>query len=80
MTRIKIPKREIKLARKRDREDFSMKDLGSEFKQFDKILKNDLKGELEEHEKHNKFKQINNSGFENKKHHFKPKGKGKFKK
>jgi hypothetical protein len=71
MQRVKISKRDIKLARKRDREEFSLKDLGQEFKQFDRILKNDLKDELDEHTKHNKFKQINNeSGFGKKKHHF----------
>lgn len=81
MTRIKIPKREIKLARKRDREEFSLKDLGAEFKQFDKILKNDLKEELEDHEKHKRFKQINNSDKGMKKHHFnKNKGNNNFKK
>jgi len=71
MQRMKIPKREIKMARKRDREEFSLKDLGQEFKQFDKILKNDLKNEIDDHQKYSKFKQLSNeSGFEKKKHHF----------
>lgn len=71
MQRIKIPKREVKMARKRDREEFSLKDLGQEFKQFDRILKNDVKDELDDHQKHNKFKQLNTeSGFGKKKHHF----------
>ena len=68
MQRIKIPKREMKMARKRDREEFSLKDLGQEFKQFDRILKNDVKDELDDHQKHNKFKQLSNEN--GKKHHF----------
>lgn len=71
MIRIKVPKREVKNARKKDRQESSLKDLGQEFKQFDRILKNDLKDELDEHQKHNKFKQLNNeNAFLKKKHHF----------
>jgi hypothetical protein len=61
MMRIKLPKNVIKNARKKDREEFSMKDLGLEFKQFDRILKNDLKGEIEDQKKYNKFQQFSNS-------------------
>jgi hypothetical protein len=61
MMRIKLPKNVIKNARKKDREEFSMKDLGLEFKQFDRILKNDLKEEIEDQKKYNKFQQFSNS-------------------
>jgi len=83
MQRIKVPKKDIKLARKRDREEFSLKDLGQEFKQFDRMMKNELNDELEEHKKMNKLKHFNKeSGFE-KKHHFNKKnnkGRNNFKK
>jgi len=61
MMRVKLPKHVVKNARKKDREEFSMKDLGLEFKQFDRILKNDLKEEIEDQKKYNKFQQISNS-------------------
>merc|ERR1712151_56196 len=71
MMRIKLPKHVVKNAKKKDREEFSMKDLGLEFKQFNRILKNDLKEEIEDQKKYNKFQQISNSnaGMVGKKRH-----------
>lgn len=66
MMRVKLPKNVVKAAKKKDREEFSMKDLGLEFKQFDRILKNDLKEEIEDQKKYNKFQQFSSAAANSK--------------
>lgn len=60
-TRVKISKRELKMIKKKDKKDNDFDDIGKEFKNFDRILRNETEEEFNEEKKFLNSKRMSSS-------------------